>query len=373
MICLAACNTKHQIRRTSVYRILSSQPGQDFHLRIETLMDRIVSLREWWSSENRDDHEGNSVEKRLLLDLRSPDLYRKRRLQDTRLLVVPFPMKYFKERSYELPARHVEFSVLVEEKNVEEALSFLLGPKAPTRQRPGKPWKVTNILLDEPKLWEQAADLGLLSESAQESAYPMPRLWQPDSMVKDVLLHHLKNRDSQNGTSQIWDLASGAGRDVAFLAEELSASGTPYQVWGFDHRYDEKETNITRGFWERRGLRYLTTSVKMDLSDWSSVSNNFSLDKVAALFCVRFWKPELVSGIAKSLQLETGTLFGLSHFCKPYTGAPWNFDHPSEKSVLERTQLQELFEAEGWEILYDEIALDSDHGRTMIQFVAKKR
>jgi hypothetical protein len=73
------------------------------------------------------------------------------------------------------------------------------------------------------------------------------------------------------------------------------------------------------------------------------------------------------------MSLSSGTLFGLSHFCKPYPGAPWDFDHPSEKTVLERTHLQELFSSEGWDILHDEIAIDSDHGRTMIQFTAKKQ
>lgn len=43
------------------------------------------------------------------------------------------------------------------------------------------------------------------------------------------------------------------------------------------------------------------------------------------------------------------------------------------KSVLERHELRNLFQAqEGtkWNILKDDICMDGDHGRTLIQFVA---
>jgi hypothetical protein len=56
-----------------------------------------------------------------------------------------------------------------------------------------------------------------------------------------------------------------------------------------------------------------------------------------------------------------------------------------EKHVLERYELRDLFApqpctaGEGaevavakWKVLYDQVALDSDHGRTMIHFVAQR-
>jgi hypothetical protein len=51
-----------------------------------------------------------------------------------------------------------------------------------------------------------------------------------------------------------------------------------------------------------------------------------------------------------------------------------------EKHVLERYELRDLFVpqpstaggAATWKVLYDEVALDSDHGRTMIHFVAQR-
>jgi hypothetical protein len=51
-----------------------------------------------------------------------------------------------------------------------------------------------------------------------------------------------------------------------------------------------------------------------------------------------------------------------------------------EKHVLERYELRDLFVSKSstaggeanWKVLYDEVALDSDHGRTMIHFVAQR-
>jgi hypothetical protein len=332
---------------------------------VATLTNRIVSLRNWWSKAS--DDESKFV---LLLDLRQSNLYEKRLLGHSRLRVVPFPAQYLKERSFELPARHVEFSILVEKSELEQVQTFLLEPKSPARKRPGKAWKVTDILVDEPALWEQAMELEISSEGKVDT-FPLQRLWQPDPMVENVLLKCLQNCTS-NGSLQVWDLASGAGRDVAFLAEELLAAGNPYEVWGFDHRYNAKETKITGSFWERRGVSHLTKCVKLDLSAWDAVISVLPTNPVAAIFCVRFWKIDLVTAIAKCTELTPGTLFGLSHFCKPHKGALWNFDHPSEKTVLERNQLNDLFHEQGWEIMHDEIALDSDHGRTMIQFVCRK-
>lgn len=43
-----------------------------------------------------------------------------------------------------------------------------------------------------------------------------------------------------------------------------------------------------------------------------------------------------------------------------------------ETRVLERDELQSLFE-ERWEILHDSIVGDGDHGRTLIQFIARSK
>ena len=44
-----------------------------------------------------------------------------------------------------------------------------------------------------------------------------------------------------------------------------------------------------------------------------------------------------------------------------------------EKHVLERDELNKMFCAGiGWSVLHDDIVQDSDHGRTLLNFVAVK-
>lgn len=326
------------------------------------------------------------------------------------LVVVPIPMSVVEKRSFELPARHVQFSILVSESDLDRADSFLCGLN---RKRPN-PWKVVHVLLDTVELWKQAEEMGMvdredniLEVSRQQNKrqrtdqkdpttdtasplitsrtrqFPLARLWQPDPMVEKVLFSFLEKMHNKNQPSlsnevprQVWDLAAGAGRDVAFLAEELLAADREYQIVAIDHRYNEKETKIVNDFWDRRRIGRQTTSVRLNLKSWNNLENEMTsaltTNQVAAMFCVRFWKLDLVQGIAQSASIHSGVLFGISHFCKPSVGAPWNFDHPSEKTVLERNQLSDLFQ-EQWDILHNEIALDSDHGRTMIHFVARRR
>jgi hypothetical protein len=241
-----------------------AEGGQELKPRLE---DRVVSLPDWWKVE-RSSPGGNPLP---LMDLRSSKEYAMHRLfcSNPKLEVVPFPIEFLKERSFELPARHVGFSILLPPSDLQRAQEFLLGPKPNARNRPLKPWKVSYILLDTPTLWHQARNLGICQESAlpaalaiEEKIFPLPRLWQPDAMVQNILLPLLKELPAQVG--DIWDLASGAGRDVAFLAEELIAAKKSFQVVGLDHRYNSKETDIVTAFWDRRGLANQTKCIQMD-------------------------------------------------------------------------------------------------------------
>jgi len=348
-----------------------------------SLKDREVSLSIFH------DLLSQSSQPTLLMDLRHSSKLKADQLSHPNLKVVPFDLNTWKDRSFELPARHVPFALLVHPSNIPEAEAFLLGRKENTRKkRLVKPWKVTHVLLDSETLWKVARTLGLWasgSESSNESdganhthSLPLPRLWQPDTMVEEILLSQVNQLLSSNTPSSspnlILDLASGAGRDVAFLTEELLARGQrAFQILALDHRYNTKELNTTSGFFRRRGISDYAKCVRTDLSHWETLQEqHFELEKVVALFAVRFWKPALVQALAESQQLSTGTLFGLSHFCKPSEGASWDFDHPSEKTVLERNHLSNLFAKNGWNIVHDDVALDSDHGRTMIHFVAQK-
>mmetsp|Transcript_26511 Transcript_26511/g.56811 ORF Transcript_26511/g.56811 Transcript_26511/m.56811 type:complete len:398 (+) Transcript_26511:116-1309(+) len=378
------------------------------------LRDRIIGLSDWWNL-----HETSKSLATPLLDLRPFEEYKKQSLRPPAhkevsspspdLVVVRIPISVVEKRSFELPARHVKFSVLVSESDLDRADFFLCGSN---RKRPN-PWKIVHVLLDTEEFWSKAQDMGMVGqEDIQESHeqmqkrqrldeensihktkstsikstttnFPMTRLWQPDPMVETVLFPLLAKVDgskqqslSEQSPRQVWDLAAGAGRDVAFLAEELLAIDNKHQLVAVDHRYNEKETNIVNEFWDRRGITNQTNSIKLNLSHWEplekAMESAFMKKQVVAMFCVRFWKPDLIKAIARTSSIDAGVVFGISHFCKPSVGAPWNFDHPSEKTVLERNQLSKIFEAQ-WDILHDKIALDSDHGRTMIHFVARRR
>mmetsp|Transcript_33432 Transcript_33432/g.78851 ORF Transcript_33432/g.78851 Transcript_33432/m.78851 type:complete len:395 (-) Transcript_33432:414-1598(-) len=380
-----------------------------------SLRSKIIGLSDWWALYEATESSATAH----VLDLRSSDEQRQRFLcppsQRESPIVVPIPVSEVEQRSFELPARHIQFSILVPESDLPRAESFLCGLN---RKRPN-PWKVDHVLLDTDGLWREAQDLGMIdregnAQRSQEepqphehkrqrldlesddtknsttmrtfgkfSRFPLARLWQPDHMVETVLfplLVKVGDNNQQSASSQalleVWDLAAGAGRDVAFLAEELLAVEKPFRIIAVDHRYNDKETKIVNDFWNRRGIGEQTSSLKLNLSQWKTLegamASALTQNRVAAMFCVRFWKPDLVNAIAKSKSMPSGVLFALSHFCKPSLGAPWNFDHPSEKTVLERSQLHDLFETE-WDILHDEIATDSDHGRTMVHFVARRK
>ena len=162
--------------------------------------------------------------------------------------------------------------------------------KKKKKRRAQKPWRVPLVILaGNDRNWEQAESLGVLVRSGiqrqqaqpqhlQEGVkdnsanrkmstsspfHPLPRLWQPDSMVQTVLLPLLAERlglhvsatkkisvthhpdDTNACVYEIWDLGAGSGRDVCFLAEELKAIGTrvaatkrpSFCVVGMDQRY----------------------------------------------------------------------------------------------------------------------------------------
>jgi hypothetical protein len=367
-----------------------------------SLSDRIVGFSEWWTLHKQSslDPTSNGTPLRLL-DLRQSKEYESCRLSGrpddptSSLLVVPFPIEHMEERSFELPARHVEFTILLSECDLVRASSYLLGEKYKARKRLFHPWKITHVLLDNVEFWEEVKARGVAVHGRDSvepisinQELPKPRLWQPDSMVENVLFpllrdgnlshptRHNDHSDKDEISFEIWDLASGAGRDAVFLAEELQACKKEYKVLAVDHRYNNRETAIVNDFFQRRGVGNKTECLNLNLSEWQPLEDvaieRGRTSRIAALYCVRFWKPDLVEAVARSPYLPAGVLFGISHFCKPHQGAAWLFDHPSEKTVLERNQLAHLFEEAGWKILHNEIASDCDHGRTMVHFVARR-
>ena len=385
------------------------------------LKSRLISISKWFN------HQRTSKQPLLLMDLRSSESYEKRRLRSVKktggdtsqnLVAATLPIDVLRERSFELPSRHVEFSILVHPSNLDQAEEFLLGPRerkdGHKRTRPFKPWNISDVLLDEEILWTEAENLGILAGNNDESKqykkqkvddkstpiplspssfddFPQPRLWQPDPMVENTLLPLLKELDDTIDGQQVWDLGSGAGRDLIFLAEELFASRSPLtsmlQLIGIDHRYNEKETRITTEFCNRRGVSSVTRLLKLDCSKWDLIkkeiqtqhegTENELSNHVAVIYAVRFWKPALFEEIANCVDvniIKPGTIVAMSNFCKPNEGASWDFQNPNPSVVLERSHLNAIFSKHGtWDILHDEIVNEPDYGRPMIHFVAKRK
>ena len=334
------------------------------------------------------------------------------------------------ERSCELPPRHVEFAILIPRQYTQQFLErsddcdihqlFFASMSESTLQS-RKPWLVRQILIDSDTLWKDASALGLVkSYSDRESTTSfqrLPRLWKPDPITTNILpiLKEWTRNEDQNRIGLVLDLGSGAGRDVCYLAEELKeyqstqkSTKNSIHVVGIDNHKGSAKRCIP--LWKNRKVEDITNSVLLDLNKLHQVRSALmdtskllshhmqQQSEIICLYAIRFLNRKLLSYIANStinstetdsiqskptskkaihsppqpLILPIGTIFAMSHFCKPKDGAAWNFDHPKESSVLEKSELKNLFETKGWQVLRDDIIFDGDHGRTLVQFIAKK-
>lgn len=288
---------------------------------------------------------------------------------------------------------------------------FVLDPQHLKQQQQHVPWNIPLVLLACDELWQDAKELGILSEEhddhydqppmkqEEERAVPQPRLWQPHPMIEHHLLPLLQSnmkqweavatrRDNYNkadttynsDTLEIWDLGSGAGRDVCFLAEAVLASASsstsshlPVVVCGIDHL--QASASRCLPFWKRRQVESNTCHILLDLHNVAQVEHvwtertarrnssngnghgNNGNDKmirsiVCCCYAVRFyhrplleWLLHHVSPSSSSSQAHAEEnrhekirsctipfVVAVSHFCKPSPEASWNFDHPKVRT-----------------------------------------
>ncbi len=298
-----------------------------------------------------------------------------------------------------------------------EELFFATMSKATAQTR--KPWLVKQVIVDSDALWEEAKEIGILDtskdvcassnennsdESNREGrlrlARKLSRLWEPDRMVERVLLPLLQEKIqdfvevasspdtecSSSSTRQftVWDLGSGAGRDVSFLAEELkssltltqkdpSSSNIKLRVVGIDNHKGSARRCIP--LWKNRFVDDVTESRLQNLNTIPKFKEHLQQEKsgLVCLYAIRFLNRKLVEYIANDTEfVQTGCLFAMSHFCKEKDGE-WKWDHPKPSSVLDRDELSSLFTRTGhWRILHNELCSDGDHGRNLLQFVAER-
>jgi hypothetical protein len=125
----------------------------------------------------------------------------------------------------------------------------------------------------------------------------------------------------------MWDLGSGAGRDVCFLAEKIKVSGlSKCSILGIDnHKASAKRC---KPFWQHRQIDDLAQAKNINLNKLELVEQELKESTVVCTYAVRFLNRKLLAYLANDSNLKPGSLFAMSHFCKPCAGSPWNFDHP---------------------------------------------
>ncbi|GFH43931.1 hypothetical protein CTEN210_00405 [Chaetoceros tenuissimus] len=328
----------------------------------------IVTLQTWLQHET----------KLPLIDLRSHTEYQTKRLKVNERIIVHLPFEDLQsgERSCELPPRNVQFAILIpSHTNMDLVHELFFGRKSKATQQSRKPWFVLQILIENESLWSDAEALNLVCKEALDPLC-QARLWKPDGMVENTLLPLLQDKFKSESCESftIWDLGSGAGRDVCFLAEELKHISTNmsknFTIVGFDnHKGSAARSNP---FWKNRGVADVTASKLLNLQHVHLLHDAIQEEKnLVCLYAVRFLNRTMLRFIASCTNIKG--IFAMSHFCKETKDSEWNFEHPNVKHVLERNELEELFSAEnGWETLHDSICMDGDHGRTLIHFCARK-
>ena len=388
----------------------------------------ITDLEQWF------DGRGEARQILPLVDLRSIDEFDARRLsfrdghnRKTTIVNLPLNALLSGDRSCELPPRNLEFAILLPKTHigtfsardgcVVHDLFFSLKSKSTKQTR--KPWMVKQVLLDNDELWNAAEKLNLSTRESVSTMLKQPRLWNPDPIVTELmpLLKNWLALEPDNQIGLVYDLGSGAGRDVCYLAEETKEflsrqkCNRSLRFVGVDNH--KGSARRCGPLWKSRGVEHLTGSCLLDLNRLKKVQEHFvgatqsntTVDRgrrqtVLCLYAVRFLNRKLLTYIASAtnksdnagddnaatktsskqslhappppLELETGTVIAISHFCKPNAGAPWPFEHPKETSVLERHELATMFSSKNWHVIRDEIIRDGDHGRNLIQFIAKK-
>jgi hypothetical protein len=288
--------------------------------------------------------------------------------------LVCIPAASLRQRSYELPPRNLPFVVWgIDE--IETALQVLGWGRHGNQQQEYETKETDNngqqdehdrgsdTLVNAQKSKRQKSSRALLpwqvecvvvmreDEVDECRQYTMTdtftfthRLWQPDSLVKDVLLPLLRNKlRSSNGCREIWDWGAGAGRDVAYLAKELQNVSIEYCVVAWDHRYKrEVDVNECEGFMSRQGVERATRVDYADLQR-SIVDDKLTLmdrlgenNKLLCIYMVRYCPVSLMEALA-SLQderLAAGFIVAVSQFGKAGDTWPHTYPHVSIYYIL---------------------------------------
>lgn len=324
--------------------------------------------------------------------------------------IVTIPLQDVRSRSFELPPREKPFAILVSNMKDLETLNELLATNHSTTSKKNNipacsssssrkrkkliPWSIFGIVLDTEENQRLAEKRGILinddDEKDDKGFVVAPRLWEPDKMVKTVLLGALlklaRQSSSADKTLQIWDLGAGAGRDAVFMAEELRAQQSRnWKVVAMDQRYRDAETDPASQFMARRGLSEVTECRRFDLNDIISFQellqkqHSSETTVLTCILLVRYWNKELVELIANSSHIRSGAIFAISHFGIPSMTDDWNYQWPKSNHVVQYNELNNIFftinnstNEKKWELIHEKFVQDGDRGRPLLQFVARR-
>lgn len=259
-----------------------------------------------------------------------------------------------------------------------------------------RPWKIEGLLAaNDEENWIQAQKMGFARfeklspesfDSRVECGVPMPRLWEPDAMVRELLLPTIMQKIKYTETIgnstvftpadhaptflEIWDLGSGSGRDVCYLAEQIKYMQTQkgkkmsfnVKILAIDQRYRSKVNPGTSvsdreecsRFWARRGVRDLIECFDINLMERTQFveleeriqntlgrrdASHEGSKTVLVIYAVRFWSRKFVEAficqktdeLASSTKTPLTIIFAISHFGKSSVNTSWNFEHPKER------------------------------------------
>ena len=286
------------------------------------------------------------------------------------------------KRRCELPPLVMSFGVLVPnefyristnscETNEESALihnsilSFFLGTNSGKNKTGVNKvgWDIEFFLLESSDLWKESSALGIsTSTDKDEVEFPLPRLWQPSSLVEDeifpIISNVLKNEfDSEKKDSnafkriQVWDLGCGSGRDICFLAEEIQSShnlnkaNTNIQFIGMDRHKASKDRSTL--LWKNRKIEDVTNWLNIDLKKVHLFNNeviNNKDDNRFVIYAVRYLNLKLSNYIAsEECALPLNAIYAMSHFCRIDDDHPWEFEHPKVCLSSAMTAMHDIY------------------------------
>ena len=168
-------------------------------------------------------HRTNDIDADIvpIIDLRDADDFAALRFDSS--INLPWPDVESGVLGCELPPRDVIFDLILPSALAPSvAMDFFGATKSKATGSSRTPWRPRYLVVASTSLFDHP--------TATSTPPPSPglHLWRPDSMVSSVLVPLLAASPS---LGSIIDLGSGAGRDVAYLAERLPQA----RVYGVDN------------------------------------------------------------------------------------------------------------------------------------------